>query len=123
MLVIALIRIMLAYSPRKNRANAMLLYSTKKPATISLSPSGRSNGARLVSASAEMKNTTNIGNSGMQNQIRLLRQDDVGQVQAADAEQHRDQHEAHRDLVADHLRRRAHARRGRRISSCSPSPR
>ena len=47
----------------------MALYSTKKPATISLSPSGRSNGERLVSASAEMKNTMNIGNSGMQNQI------------------------------------------------------
>ena len=46
----------------------MALYSTKKPATISLSPSGRSNGERLVSASAEMKNTMNIGNSGRQNQ-------------------------------------------------------
>ena len=66
--VIALIRIMLAYSPRKNSAKAMALYSTKKPATISLSPSGRSKGERLVSASAEMKNTMNIGNSGRQNQ-------------------------------------------------------
>ena len=67
-MVIALIRIMLAYSPRKNSAKVMALYSTKKPATISLSPSGRSNGARLVSASAEMKKMMNIGNSGMQNQ-------------------------------------------------------
>ena len=55
MVVVVLIRIMLAYSPRKNSAKAMLLYSTKKPATISLSPSGMSNGARLVSASVEMK--------------------------------------------------------------------
>src|SRR5579862_9065609 len=67
--VIPLIRIMLVYSPRKNSANAIELYSTKNPATISLSPSGRSNGARLVSARPEMKNTTNIGNSGTQNQI------------------------------------------------------
>ena len=71
MVVIALIRIMLAYSPRKNSAKLMALYSTKKPATISLSPSGRSNGARLVSASVEMKNTMNIGNSGMQNQAEM----------------------------------------------------
>src|ERR1700710_1385906 len=66
--VIALMRIMLAYSPRKNRPKLMELYSTKKPATISDSPSARSNGARLVSASAEMKKMMNIGNSGTQNQ-------------------------------------------------------
>src|SRR6201994_1490993 len=66
--VIALMRIMLAYSPRKNSPKLMELYSTKKPATISDSPSGRSNGARLVSARAEMKKITNIGNRGTQNQ-------------------------------------------------------
>src|SRR5271169_1108774 len=66
----ALISIMLAYSPRKNSAKLIEEYSTKKPATISLSPSGRSNGARLVSARIEMKNMMNIGNSGMQNQCR-----------------------------------------------------
>src|SRR3954469_17245656 len=59
------IRIMLAYSPRKNSAKDMLLYSTKKPATSSLSPSGRSKGARLVSARALMKKMTNIGKSVM----------------------------------------------------------
>src|SRR5450631_1179436 len=68
MVVSALMRIMLAYSPRKNSAKLMDEYSTKNPATISDSPSGRSNGERLVSARAEMKNTTNIGNSGTQNQ-------------------------------------------------------
>ena len=67
-MVIALMRIMLAYSPRKNSAKAIAIYSTKKPATISDSPSGISNGERLVSASVEMKKTMNIGNSGMQNQ-------------------------------------------------------
>ena len=66
--VIADIRIMFAYSPRKNRPNVMALYSTKKPATISLSPSGRSNGERFVSAKIEMKNTMNMGKSGMKNQ-------------------------------------------------------
>ena len=45
------------------------LYSTKKPATSSLSPSGRSKGERLVSASAEMNMMTNIGNSGMMNHM------------------------------------------------------
>src|SRR3954468_1339888 len=68
--VIADIRIMFAYSPRKNRPKIMAPYSTWKPPTISLSPSGRSNGARLVSASVEMKKTTNIGNSGRKNQTR-----------------------------------------------------
>src|SRR3984957_1563667 len=68
--VIALMRIMLAYSPRKNSAKLIDEYSTKNPATISDSPSGRSNGERLVSANAEMKNTMNIGNSGNQYQCR-----------------------------------------------------
>src|ERR1700689_799573 len=67
--VIALMRIMLAYSPRKNRPKLMELYSTKKPATISDSPSGRSNGARLHSARADTKKMMNIGKSGMKNQI------------------------------------------------------
>src|SRR5919204_2926820 len=44
-------------------------YSTMKPATSSDSASTRSNGVRLVSASAEMKKMTNIGNSGSQNQL------------------------------------------------------
>src|ERR1700679_3743687 len=70
--VIALMRIMLAYSPRKNRPKLMELYSTKKPATISDSPTGRSNGARLVSARAEIKKITNIGNSGMKNQCNSV---------------------------------------------------
>ena len=47
-------RMMLAYSARKNIANAMPEYSTMWPATISDSPSTTSNGARLVSAMPEM---------------------------------------------------------------------
>src|SRR5690242_7931170 len=61
------IRIMFAYSPRKNSAKDIELYSTKKPATSSDSPSGRSKGARFVSANVEMKKITNIGKSGMAN--------------------------------------------------------
>src|SRR6185312_615313 len=66
--VSAEIRIMLAYSARKNSANAMPEYSTWKPATISDSPSATSKGARLVSATPEMKYTTSSGSS--QNQFQ-----------------------------------------------------
>src|SRR5512139_3249491 len=59
---------MLAYSARKNSANAMPEYSTWKPATISDSPSATSNGARFVSATPEMKYTTNSGNNHSQYQ-------------------------------------------------------
>ena len=63
-LVMPLIRIIAAYSPRKNSAKDIDEYSTKYPATSSDSPSGRSKGERLVSASAEMKKMTAIGSSG-----------------------------------------------------------
>src|SRR5271156_6103009 len=72
--VIALIRTMLAYSPRKNSAKLIDEYSTKNPATISLSPSGRSNGARLHSARIEMKKMMNIGNSGRKYQCKQVNQ-------------------------------------------------
>src|SRR5258708_11971585 len=49
------------YSPRKKRRKGVEEYSTWKPATSSDSASTRSKGGRLVSASAETKNTTNIG--------------------------------------------------------------
>ena len=64
-------------------------YSTMKPATSSDSASTRSNGGRLVSASAETKNTTNIGNSQQPipaeagRRSELLRLDDVGEVKRA----------------------------------------
>src|SRR5438067_6714053 len=62
---------MATYSPRKNSRNGVAEYSTAKPATSSDSASTRSNGGRLVSASAEMKKITNIGNSGSQNQLNM----------------------------------------------------
>ena len=61
---------MLAYSPRKNRPKVIAEYSVWKPATSSASDIGRSNGVRLVSASAETKKITNIGSSGSQNQFQ-----------------------------------------------------
>src|SRR5207244_9958401 len=63
-------RIMLAYSARKKTAKVMPEYSTWKPATISLSPSATSKGARLVSASPAMKWITKSGRSGSQNHSR-----------------------------------------------------
>src|SRR5437588_5147337 len=59
------------YSPSMNIMYGVEPYSTMKPATSSDSASTRSNGGRLVSASAEMKNTTNIGNSGSQYQLNI----------------------------------------------------
>src|SRR5262252_6633267 len=60
---------MAMYSPRKNSRNGVEEYSTAKPATSSDSASTRSKGGLLVSASADMKKTTNIGNSGSQYQL------------------------------------------------------
>src|SRR3954470_15394223 len=62
---------MAMYSPRKNSRNGVDEYSTAKPATSSDSASTRSNGGRLVSASAETKKITNIGNSGSQYQLSM----------------------------------------------------
>src|SRR5712675_9780 len=56
------------YSPSMNIMYGVEPYSTMKPATSSDSASTRSNGGRLVSASAEMKKTMNIGNRGSQYQ-------------------------------------------------------
>src|SRR5215469_1324127 len=50
------------YSPIMKRRYGVDEYSTMNPATSSDSASGRSKGGRFVSASAETKNTTNIGN-------------------------------------------------------------
>src|SRR5580704_15822524 len=59
------------YSPSMNIMYGVEPYSTMKPATSSLSASTRSNGGRLVSASAETKKTTNIGSSGNQYQPNM----------------------------------------------------
>src|SRR6266404_2373592 len=63
--------VMATYSPSMNNRYGVEPYSTMKPATSSDSASTRSNGGRLVSASAETKNTMNIGNSGSQYQPNM----------------------------------------------------
>src|SRR6516164_11267315 len=69
MVAIAHIVVIATYSPSMNRRYGVEPYSTMKPATNSDSASTRSNGGRLVSASADTKNTMNIGNSGSQYQF------------------------------------------------------
>src|SRR5271170_2238801 len=59
---------MATYSPSMNIMYGVEPYSTMKPATSSDSASTRSNGGRLVSASAETKKITSVGNSGSQYQ-------------------------------------------------------
>src|SRR5271167_4306635 len=61
---------MATYSPSMNIMYGVEPYSTMYPATSSDSASTRSNGGRLVSARAEMKKITSIGNSGSQYQLR-----------------------------------------------------
>src|SRR5450631_3990319 len=74
MVVMAHMVVIATYSPSMNSMYGVEPYSTMKPATSSDSASTRSNGGRLVSASAEMKNTMNIGNSGSQNQFSMVNQ-------------------------------------------------
>jgi hypothetical protein len=59
----------LLYSPKKNIAKMMEEYSTLYPATSSASASGKSNGARLVSANIDTKKIIAQGNKGAANQI------------------------------------------------------
>lgn len=62
------IRRMLEYSARKKRAKGPPAYSTLKPETSSDSPSVRSKGARLVSASVEMYHIAARGQAGKMSQ-------------------------------------------------------
>jgi hypothetical protein len=59
---------MLQYSPKKKNTKIIPECSVKKPATSSLSASGKSNGVLLVSANAEIKNRVKSGNRGTTNQ-------------------------------------------------------
>lgn len=62
------IRIILAYSAKKNKAKLIPEYSTLYPETNSASASGKSKGALLVSANAEIKNKINEPKCGTINQ-------------------------------------------------------
>jgi hypothetical protein len=63
--VIRLIAIIEPYSARKNKAKPILEYSTLNPETSSDSASGRSKGARFVSAKIDTKNIKNKGKKGI----------------------------------------------------------
>ena len=65
----AFIMMMFMYSAMKNRANGPAAYSTLNPDTSSDSPSVRSNGARLVSASVEINHIIASGHVGIISQI------------------------------------------------------
>ena len=64
----ALIKSILAYSPKKNKAKVIAEYSTLYPETSSASASGKSKGWRFVSASIDTQNMINIGSRGIKNQ-------------------------------------------------------
>jgi hypothetical protein len=57
------------YSPKKNKANVIELYSKLYPATNSASASGKSNGVRFVSAKIVIKKIIRIGGSSPANHI------------------------------------------------------
>ena len=85
---------MFTYSPSMNIANAMPEYSVWNPATSSDSASARSNGGRLTSASAQIRNTTNAGNWGIAYQTFVLRIDDLRRAQVPGEHQQRDERRA-----------------------------
>lgn len=60
-LVIIAINKIFAYSAKKSKANKPPPYSILNPETNSDSPSAKSKGARLVSATVLVNHTTNIG--------------------------------------------------------------
>lgn len=68
------------YSARKNNAKPILEYSTLKPETSSDSASGKSKGARLVSASIETKNIKNKGKKGTIKKNVTLVQHNINKV-------------------------------------------
>lgn len=67
-MVRAFIIIIFIYSAMKNRANDPAAYSMLNPETSSDSPSVKSKGARLVSASVEMNHIIARGHDGNRSQ-------------------------------------------------------
>jgi hypothetical protein len=65
-----LIRIIELYSAKKNNAKPILEYSTLNPETNSDSASGKSKGARFVSAKILIKNIKNKGNNGTEKKYK-----------------------------------------------------
>jgi hypothetical protein len=69
MLIKADIRIILAYSAKKNKTNVVAAYSVLYPETNSDSASGKSKGIRFVSAKTAIKNIKKLGQNGINNII------------------------------------------------------
>lgn len=67
----ALIKIILLYSAKKNKANPIAEYSTLYPLTNSLSASGKSKGARFVSANILTRNIKNSEKNGTAKNTQL----------------------------------------------------
>ena len=109
---------MLAYSARKNRAKRMPLYSVWKPPVSSCSASGRSNGARLVSAIPPMKKITKaIGCTNANHTPCVgLRAHDADHAERAGHQDDAHQRHRHGDLVADQLGGSAKARQQRPLA-------
>jgi hypothetical protein len=66
----ALIRIIEQYSAKKNKANPIDAYSTLNPDTSSDSASGKSKGARFVSAKILTRNIKKRGRKGIAKKIK-----------------------------------------------------
>jgi hypothetical protein len=66
-----LIKIIEPYSARKNKAKPILAYSTLKPETSSDSASGKSKGARFVSANMETSHIIKIGKNGITKNMKF----------------------------------------------------
>ena len=128
--------IMAEYSARKNNDQRKPLYSVWNPAVNSDSASGRSNGARLVSATmamAKMKKATSPSGKNLKTNhiaLRLLRLHDADHAQRAGAvgveAGHQDggnHGEAHRHFVRNHLRAGAQRADQRIVRVGSPSRR
>ena len=112
---------MLMYSARKNSANFSDEYSVWKPATSSLSASGRSNGRPVGLADHRGDVDDERGQQDQRVPDRLLRGDDLRGRHRAGVEEHRDEGQAHRDLVGDHLRRGAQGAQQRVGGARGPS--
>ena len=78
-----------------------------KPPTSSPSASARSNGARLVSPTIDDAVDDERHRQQPDVPAGLLLGDDRRGGQRAGVQEHRDERQAHRDVVGDHLRRRA----------------
>ena len=118
---IAEITITSMYSAMKNEPKRMPPYSVLYPPTISASPSGRSNGARAVSAKPATMKMQKPTNWGTTYHMCALRLDDVHQRQRAGGHRHAEQREAERHLVGDQLRGGAHGAQERVLGARGPA--